>query len=99
MEPDKLLKQVKSVLYRMFEDRLRDVVLQSYDPQAVEGPQSDVDFMVVLEGEPQEPQDSWACIDAVEVLSREMGRTIHVEPIDVKAYQAVHKQFQNAGKR
>ena len=91
MDPDKLLKQVKLVLYRVFEERLRDVVLQSYDPDAVEGPQSDIDFLVVLEDEPQEPQDSWACIDAVETLSTELGRTMHLEPIGTSAYQAVQQ--------
>ena len=36
MDPDKLLKQVKSALYRVFEDRLRDVVLHICDPDAVD---------------------------------------------------------------
>lgn len=99
MEPDKLLKQVKSALYRVFEDRLRDVVLQIYDPKAVEGPQSDIDFLVVLEGEPQEPQDSWVCIDAVETISTELGRTLHLEPISAKAYQNVQRQYQKATQR
>ena len=91
MDPDKLLKQVKSALYRVFEDRLRDVVLHICDPDAVEGSDSDIDFLVVLEGEPQEPEDSWACIDAVETISAELGRTLHLEPIGVNAYQAVQR--------
>ncbi len=88
MEPDKLLKQVKSLLKDAFGERLRGVVLYGSEARGQADPDSDIDFLVLLDGQPVEPQDSWACINALYGLVLELGRPIHAEPVDVADYEA-----------
>ena len=88
MATDKLLKQVKSILEDAFGERLRGVVLYGSEARGQAGPDSDIDFLVLLDGQPVEPQDSWACINALYGLVLELGRPIHAEPVDVADYEA-----------
>ncbi len=51
-------------------------------------PDSDIDFLVLLDGQPREPEDSWTCINVLYPLVLEFGRPIHAEPVDVADYEA-----------
>ena len=88
MEPDKLLKQVKSILKDAFGERLRGVVLYGSEARGQADPDSDIDFLVLLDGQPVEPHDSWTCINALYDLVLALGRPIHAEPVDVADYEA-----------
>jgi predicted nucleotidyltransferase len=88
MEPNKLLKQVKSILKDAFGERLRGVVLYGSEARGQADPDSDIDFLVLLDGQPVEPQDSWTCINTLYDLVLEFGRPIHAEPVDVADYEA-----------
>ncbi|MCK4626910.1 MAG: nucleotidyltransferase domain-containing protein [Phycisphaerae bacterium] len=88
MATDELLMQVKSILKDAFGERLRGVVLYGSEARGQAGPDSDIDFLVLLDGQPSEPHDSWTCIDALYDLVLELGRPIHAEPVNIADYQA-----------
>jgi len=83
-----LLKQVKTILEGVFGTRLVKIVLYGSEARGEGGPDSDVDILVLLEGEPHDPEDSWACITSLYPLVLESGRPIHAEPVDVADFEA-----------
>ncbi len=88
MTRNKLIKQVKSILQDAFGDRLKGVVLYGSEVSGRAEPDSDIDFLVLLDGQPREPEDSWTCINVLYPLVLEFGRPIHAEPVDVADYEA-----------
>ncbi|GAG85554.1 unnamed protein product [marine sediment metagenome] len=88
MMRERLLKRVKSALSETFGRRLKGVVLYGSEARGESAPDSDIDFLVLLEGPLKEPNDSWACINAVYPLVLESGRPIHAEPVDAAEYEA-----------
>ena len=88
MNRNKLIKQVKSILQDTFGERLKGVVLYGSEARGGAPPDSDIDFLVLLDRQPREPEDSWACINALYPLLLELGRTIHAEPVDLADYEA-----------
>lgn len=88
MERDKLLDQIKTALRDIFNERLRGVLLYGSEARAEALPDSDIDLLVLLDGKPREPEDSWACINALYDLILETGRPIHAEPVDIADYEA-----------
>lgn len=51
-------------------------------------PDSDIDFLVLLEGPVDSHDDSWTCIRALYPLVLKSGRPIHAEPVTVSEYEA-----------
>ena len=88
MVRDELIRQIKSVLQHALGDRLRGVVLYGSEARGDAGPDSDIDLLVLLDGPPQDPADSWACINALYPLVLQLGRPIHAEPVEAATYQA-----------
>jgi len=88
MNREQLLRRVKTTLVRVFGDRLQGVVLYGSEARGDARPDSDIDLLVLLDGLPHEPDDSWACIDALYPIGLEFGRPIHVEPVDMDEYRA-----------
>ena len=85
---ERLLERVKSALSETFGPRLKCVVLYGSEARGESAPDSDIDFLVLLEGPLEEPNDSWACINAVYPLVLESGRPIHADPVDAAEYEA-----------
>ena len=85
---DELHSRLTSALGDEFHERLRGVVLYGSEARGDAGPESDIDLLVLLDGEPREPEDSWSCIRALYPLVLEIGRPIHAEPVDVAEYEA-----------
>jgi predicted nucleotidyltransferase len=85
---ERLLERVKAALCETFGPRLKGVVLYGSEARGESAPDSDIDFLVLLEGPLEEPNDSWACINAVYPLVLESGRPIHAEPVDAAEYEA-----------
>jgi len=88
MMRERLPERVKSALSETFGPRLKGVVLYGSEARGESAPDSDIDFLVLLEGPLEEPNDSWACINAVYPLVLESGRPIHAEPVDAAEYEA-----------
>ena len=87
MERSELLRRVKSILQDAFGPRLRGVILYGSEARGTADPDSDIDFLVLLEG----PVDYWAeverCIHVLYPLVLEIGRPIDATPADVHDYE------------
>jgi predicted nucleotidyltransferase len=88
MITDKLLKQVKARLQAVYGDRLRGVVLYGSEARGDAESDSDIDLLVLLEGEVQLGRDARTIIDAVYPLMIKMGRPIHAQPVEVADFEA-----------
>ena len=87
MDRTELLRQVKSRLQEAFGDRLRGVILYGSEARGTAEPDSDIDFLVLLEG----PVDYWTEVHRIVrllyPLVLQYGRPIHAKPADVLEYQ------------
>jgi hypothetical protein len=88
MKRDVLLERVKPALRDAFGERLKGVVVYGSEVRGDAQADSDIDLLVLLDGDPQDPQDSWSCINALYPLALELGRPIHAEPISAAEYEA-----------
>jgi len=86
MQRDELLKRVKSSLQQAFGDRLRGVILYGSEARGTAEPDSDIDFLVLLEGPLSSWEDSGTAIHALYPLVLEIGRPIHTIEVDASAY-------------
>jgi predicted nucleotidyltransferase len=88
MERAELLKRIKATLQEAFGPRLRGVILYGSEARGTAEPDSDIDFLVLLEG----PVDYWPevrhIIHVLYPLVLEVGRPIHAKPADVSEYEA-----------
>lgn len=80
--------QLKMCMQKTFGARLRGVVLYGSEARGEAGPESDIDFLVLLDGPIVLGRDLWAAIDAVYALELELDRPIHPIPVDVRSYEA-----------
>ncbi|MCK4627054.1 MAG: nucleotidyltransferase domain-containing protein [Phycisphaerae bacterium] len=97
METDKLLKRVKSLLQDAFGERLRGVILYGSEARGEAEPDSDIDFLVLLEGPVNHWNDSRTCIHSLYDLVLKLDRPIHAKPVDIRDYEAQeYPLYQNA---
>ena len=99
MRDNVLLRQVHALLEPVFGPRLRGIVLYGSEARGDAGPDSDIDFLVLLEGSPKEPEDSRAVIHAIYPLVLEIGRPIHAEPVSIAEYEASAFPLYRSAKR
>jgi predicted nucleotidyltransferase len=88
MERSELLRRVKVALRQAFGQRLRGVILYGSEVRGTAEPDSDIDFLVLLEGPVDLWEDSGRCIHALYPLVLELERPIHAKPVDVREYEA-----------
>lgn len=88
MERAELLKQVKSRLQEAFGNRLRGVILYGSEARGTAEPDSDIDFLVLLEGPMEYWEEVHRIIRILYPLVLEYGRPIHAKPADIQEYQA-----------
>ena len=88
MDRNELIKSVKSSLRDVFGERLQGVILYGSEVRGQAEPDSDIDFLVLLNGPVNFGQDLRACIHALYPLVLELGRPIDVIPVDVDVYEA-----------
>jgi uncharacterized protein len=88
MERAELLKQVKLRLQEAFGNRLRGVILYGSEARGTAEPDSDIDFLVLLEGPMEYWEEVHRIIRILYPLVLEYGRPIHAKPADIQEYQA-----------
>lgn len=87
MDSAQLRKLVKDGLQDAFGKRLRGVILYGSEVRGEAQPDSDIDFLVLLEGPTDHWEDSLTCINALYDLVLEIERPIHAKPVDVALYE------------
>ena len=89
MERSELLQRVKAALRDAFGERFQGLILYGSEARGEADPDSDIDFLVLLESQESYWDDVGMCIDAVYPLILENdGRPIHAKPIPVEEYEA-----------
>jgi len=88
MERAELLKRIKATLQEAFGPRLRGVILYGSEARGTAEPDSDIDFLVLLEGPVDYWEESHKCVRCLYPLVLEWGRPIDAKPVDVKEYEA-----------
>jgi predicted nucleotidyltransferase len=87
MVAEQILQQIKSRLETAYGDRLRGVVLYGSEARGQSDPDSDIDVLVLLDGEVTTWKDIKASSEALYPLMLEIGRTIDAKPVDVAHYE------------
>ena len=88
MQRDELLRRVKSALEEAFPKRLRGVILYGSEARGEADPDSDIDLLVLLDGQTDFWADIRVCIHALFALSLEADRPIDATPVDFREYEA-----------
>jgi len=87
VDHEALLRRVRLLLGNAFGQRLRGMVLYGSEARGEAREDSDIDFLVLLEGPVDHSSDSRRCIRALYDLVLELERPIHAKPVDVKRYE------------
>jgi uncharacterized protein len=88
MDHVELLRRVRDSLQEAFGERLRGIILYGSEARGTAEPDSDIDFLVLLEGPVNGLDDSWTSIHALYPLVLELERPIHTIEVDVREYEA-----------
>jgi len=88
MDRSELLRRVKSSLEAAFGSRLRGVILYGSEARGTAEPDSDIDFLVLLDGPIHLWDDAGTAIHALYPLVLELDRPIHAKPVDIRNYEA-----------
>lgn len=87
MERERLFAEIKRRLSEAYGDRLKKVVIYGSEARGEAEPDSDIDVMVVLEGEVKLLDEIARSTNAVYPLVLETGRPIHPDPVSAETYE------------
>ena len=82
-----LLTEVKSRLTPIYGDRLKGVVLFGSEAYGTSTPDSDVDILVLLDGNVNYGRDLLDNINALHPLSSRLGRRFSPKPVSLNEYE------------
>jgi uncharacterized protein len=83
-----VLDEVKTRLSGLYGPRLRGVVFYGSEARGEAQPDSDLDFLVLLDGPIRFGKELEAIIEALYPLVLDLGRSIHAIPVDFAVYEA-----------
>ena len=86
--PNDLLKRVKERLQETYGDRLKGVVLYGSEARGEATEDSDIDLLVLLDGQVKVVGDLEKIILAIRPVQLEIDRPIHATPAIFSDYQA-----------
>ncbi len=87
MTAEEILKEARSRLEAVYGERLRGVVLYGSFARGTQGPDSDIDLLVLLTGPVRLADDMLTSIRALYPLGEHLGRPISPKPIDIEQYE------------
>lgn len=88
MHKDELLRQIKDCLRDVYGDRLRGVVLYGSYARGEAAEDSDVDFLVLLDGPVAFGRELRTIIRALYPLQLEVLHPLDATPVDIHVYEA-----------
>jgi len=87
MTTEQILQQIKARLQSAHGDRLRGVVLYGSQARGDAQPDSDVDILVLLDGDTDYGRDLLTNLEALYPLALEIGRRISAKPASIDEYE------------
>ena len=87
MVSERILNEIKTRLKAAYAERFSGVVLYGSEARGEAGPDSDIDLLVLLDGEVTTWKDIKAGYEAIYPLMLEIGRTINAKPVNVAHYE------------
>lgn len=92
-------REIRSRLDAAFRDRLRGVLLYGSEARNDAGTGSDVDLMVLLDGNVRLGQDLDTIVEALYPVQLEIDAPIHATPVSAKIFEAEEwGLYRNAGR-
>jgi len=96
MTREELLKNIRNRLEDAYSDRLKEVVLYGSEARGEAVEDSDLDFLVILEGPVNYGRELWTIIETLYPLQLEIidsqegygGRLLHAYPVAVSDFEA-----------
>ncbi|MFH1602669.1 MAG: nucleotidyltransferase domain-containing protein [Pseudomonadota bacterium] len=87
MDKRELLERVKQQLAAAFGRRLKGVILYGSEARGDAAPESDIDFLVLLDGPIRLWADTRLIVTALYPLQLELLRPIHAIPVNARKYK------------
>ena len=88
MSREELLRRVKEQLQQAYGDRLQGVILYGSEARGEAEPDSDLDFLAILEGPFDYGEELWKIIHVLYPLQLEVLRPLDVMPVERKVFEA-----------
>jgi predicted nucleotidyltransferase len=83
-----LLHRIKELLEAAYGDRLQGVILYGSEARGEAEPDSDLDFLAILEGPFDYGEELWKIIHVLYPLQLEVLRPLDVMPVERKVFEA-----------
>jgi len=97
MTREELLHRIKELLQEAYGDRLQGVILYGSEARGEAEEDSDLDFLVLLEGPVDYGRELRKIIETLYSLQLEVLRPLDALPVDVKVFNAQDRTlYQNA---
>ena len=86
-QDDPILRKCRAVLEALYGERLRGVILFGSAARGEDTPESDIDLLLLLDGDVNGPAEVRRIWDVLYPVQLECDRAISVMPVEASAYQ------------
>jgi len=84
---DPILRKCRAVLEALYGERLRGIILFGSAARAEDTPESDIDLLVLLDGDVNGPAEVRRIWDELYPVQLECDRAISIMPVEAAGYQ------------